>query len=327
MPDGRVDALSREVAAACRDWGFFVVLGHGIPDATVTRVAEASRAFFGQPAERKAAVRRTDDAPLIGYHEAEYTIKDVRDWKEVYDVHPRCPPPGETLRGDLVLENKWPQDLPGFRQMANKPYYSLEDFFLRLKKCMSCHALEEYGKEMEILAFKLLGLLARSLSLRPDRLHGFFKDQTTIMRLNYYPPCPNPGLALGHSAHRDGSAFTIIYQDDVGGFDIRRRTDGQWLRVKPIQGSFIVVIGEIIQVWSNGKYKSLEHRASLNAEKERFSIPFFFNPASSTTIEPLPETVRNEDPPRYSSYNWGEYYGSRRKGSSTTYAGATIAKA
>nr|CAB3489848.1 unnamed protein product [Digitaria exilis] len=227
-----------------------------------------------QRRHRKAAVRRTDDAPLIGYHEAEYTIKDVRDWKEVYDVHPRCPPPGETLRGDLVLENKWPQDLPGFR------------------------------------------------------LHGFFKDQTTIMRLNYYPPCPNPGLALGHSPHRDGSAFTIIYQDDVDGFDVRRRTDGEWLRVKPIQGSFIVVvIGEIMQVWSNGKYKSLEHRASLNADKERFSIPFFFNPASSTTIEPLPETVRNEDPPRYSSYNWGEYYGSRRKGSSNSYAGATIAKA
>ena len=102
-----VDALAAEVGAASREWGFFVVVGHGVP-------AEAQRAFFALPAERKAAVRRSEAEPL-GYYESEHT-KNVRDWKEVFDLVPREPPPPAAVAdGELVFANKWPQDLPGFR--------------------------------------------------------------------------------------------------------------------------------------------------------------------------------------------------------------------
>ncbi|AQK64242.1 gibberellin 20-oxidase4 [Zea mays] len=97
---------------------------------------------------------------------------------------------------------------------------------------------------MEELAFKLLELIARSLKLRPDRLHGFFKDQTTFIRLNHYPPCPSPDLALGVGRHKDAGALTILYQDDVGGLDVRRRSDGEWVRVRPVPDSFIINVGE-----------------------------------------------------------------------------------
>ena len=73
-------------------------------------------------------------------------------------------------------------------------------------------ALEEYAAAMEELAFKLLELIARSLNLRPDRLHGFFRDQTTFIRLNHYPPCPSPDLALGIGRHKDSGALTILQQ-------------------------------------------------------------------------------------------------------------------
>jgi isopenicillin N synthase-like dioxygenase len=103
-----------EVGAASRDWGFFVVVGHGVPAETVARATEAQRAFFALPAERKAAVRRNEAEPL-GYYESEHT-KNVRDWKEVYDLVPREPPPPAAVAdGELVFDNKWPQDLPGFR--------------------------------------------------------------------------------------------------------------------------------------------------------------------------------------------------------------------
>ncbi|KAL6867676.1 hypothetical protein ACP4OV_015700 [Aristida adscensionis] len=285
-----VDALAAEVGAACRDWGFFVAVGHGVPEATVARAVDAGRAFFALPAARKAAVRRTERSPL-GYYDAEH-IRNVRDWKEVFDMFPReLPPPAD---GELVFQNKWPDgDLPEFRE-----------------------ALEEYAAAMEELAFKLLEVIARSLSLRPDWLHGFFKDrgdQTTYMRINSYPPCPSPDLVLGIGRHKDSGALTILLQDDVGGLDVRRRPDGEWVRVEPVHGSLIVNIGDIIQVWSNEVYQSVEHRASVNSEKRRFSIPYFFNPGMQTVVEPLQEMVSEGNPSRYNAYNWGEFFITRRK--------------
>ncbi|KAL6867675.1 hypothetical protein ACP4OV_015699 [Aristida adscensionis] len=290
---GVVEALAAEVGAACRDWGFFVVVGHGVPEEAVARATAAQRAFVALPAESKAAVRRSEAAPL-GYYESEHT-KNVRDWKEVFDLVPREPPPppppaaAAVSDGALVFKNKWPEDLPGFRE-----------------------ALEEYAKAMEELAFKLLELIARGLSLRPDRLFGFFKDnQTTVLRLNHYPPCPSPDLALGVGRHKDYGALTVLYQDDVGGLDVRRRSTGEWVRVKPVPNSFVINLGDIMEVWSNNIYQSSEHRVSVNSEKERFSMPFFFNPASYTVVEPLEELVSEENPPKYNAYNWGDFFCTR----------------
>ena len=173
-------------------------------------------------------------------------------------------------------------------------------------------ALEEYAEAMEELAFKILELIARSLNLRPDRLHGFFRDQTTFIRLNHYPPCPSPDLALGVGRHKDAGALTILYQDDVGGLDVRRRSDGEWVRVKPVPNSFIINVGDIIQVWSNDRYESAEHRVSVNSAKERFSMPYFFNPASYTMVEPVEELVSEGNPPRYNAYNWGDFFSTRK---------------
>ncbi|CAL4934755.1 unnamed protein product [Urochloa decumbens] len=284
-----VDALAAEVGAASREWGFFLVTGHGVPAETVARATAAQRAFFALPAECKAAVRRSEAAPL-GYYESEHT-KNVRDWKEVFDLvmhEPTTPPAG----GEVVYENKWPEDLPGFRE-----------------------ALEEYMEALEELAFKLLELLARSLNLKPDRLHGFFKHQpTTFFRLNHYPPCPSPDLALGVGRHKDPGALTILYQDDVGGLDVRRRSDGEWVRVRCVPDSFIINVGDTMQVWSNDRYESAEHRVSVNSARERFSMPYFFNPAADAVVEPLGELVGEDEPPRYSAYSWGEFFSTKLSG-------------
>ena len=169
---------------------------------------------------------------------------------------------------------------------------------------------------MEELSFKLLELIARSLKLRPDRLHGFFKDQTTFIRLNHYPPCPSPDLALGVGRHKDAGALTILYQDEVGGLDVRRRSSdgggGEWVRVRPVPESFVINVGDLVQVWSNDRYESAEHRVSVNSEKERFSMPYFFNPVSGAIVEPLEELVSDDDPPRYDAYSWGEFFSTRK---------------
>lgn len=112
---------------------------------------------------------------------------------------------------------------------------------------------------MEKLAFQLLELISLSLGLPAQRLNGFFKDQTTFIRLNHYPLCPSPELALGVGRHKDAGALTILYQDDVGGLDVKCKSNGEWVRVKPIPGSYIINVGDLIQV-SNGLYMQNTHQ-------------------------------------------------------------------
>ena len=115
---------------------------------------------------------------------------------------------------------------------------------------------------MEKLAYKLMELIALALGLPADRFHGFFNDQTSFIRLNHYPPCPTPELALGVGRHKDGGALTILAQDDVGGLEVKRKTDGEWVRVKPTPDAYIINVGDIIQVTlsniqiNSAKYKS-----------------------------------------------------------------------
>jgi len=182
-PPGAADELAAEVGAACRDWGFFVAAGHGVPEAAAARAVEAGRAFFALPPDRKAAVRRTERAPL-GYYDAEHA-KNVRDWKGVFDIFPRELPPPDTPSadgGELVFVNKWPGDgdVPGFRlslarscltrllrggRPPNGQSLAMTLFLLPTQRELTLfhrEALEEYAAAMEKLAFQLLELLARS---------------------------------------------------------------------------------------------------------------------------------------------------------------------
>jgi isopenicillin N synthase-like dioxygenase len=113
---------------------------------------------------------------------------------------------------------------------------------------MTRQACEEYTREVEKLALKLLGLIARSLGLPENRFNSYFKDQSTRIRLNHYPPCPSPQLALGVGRHKDGGALTVLAQDEVGGLEVKRKTDGEWIRVRPKTNAYIINVGDIMQV-------------------------------------------------------------------------------
>jgi len=109
--------------------------------------------------------------------------------------------------------------------------------------------IEEYVQEVEKLSFKLLEIIALSLGLEAKRFEEFFiKDQTSFIRLNHYPPCPSPHLALGVGRHKDIGALTILAQDDVGGLEVKRKADQEWIRVKPTPGAYIINVGDLIQV-------------------------------------------------------------------------------
>lgn len=108
--------------------------------------------------------------------------------------------------------------------------------------------MEGYAREVEKLAYKLLELISLSLGLVADKYHGCFKNQLSMVRLNHYPPCPFPDLALGVGHHKDSSALTVLSQDNVGGLQVKRKSTGDWIPVKPTPGAFIINVGDIVQV-------------------------------------------------------------------------------
>jgi isopenicillin N synthase-like dioxygenase len=288
------ERLVSEIGDACAKWGFFQVINHGVPSEYRQRIESASRKFFSLSKEEKLKVKR-DEANPLGYFDAENT-KNVRDWKEVFDFYIQSPtiiptshePEDKELK---ELINQWPQYPPELREVS-----------------------KEYAEEMMKLCFKLLELISLSLGLPADRMNGFFnKDHICTIRLNHYPPCPIPHLALGVGRHKDIGALTVLAQDDVGGLEVKRKTDGEWIFVKPIPDAYIINVGDIIQVWSNDKYESVEHRVKLNSERERFSIPFFFFPAHYTWVEPLQELINEQNPPKYKAYNWGKFFTTRKR--------------
>ncbi|XP_024980540.1 protein DMR6-LIKE OXYGENASE 2-like [Cynara cardunculus var. scolymus] len=288
-----LEDLVADVRNACKNWGFFQVINHGVPIESSEKVKSAAKRFFDQTAEEKRKVRR-DEANPLGYYDTEHT-KNVRDWKEVFDFTVEVPttmPASHDPDDEQTTEyrNQWPLHPPDLRK-----------------------ACEEYVKHVQKLSFKLLELISLSLNLPANRLEPFFsKDQTTFVRLNHYPPCLAPDLALGVGRHKDAGAMTILAQDDVGGLEVKRKTDGEWIFVKPTPNAFIINVGDIIQVWSNDTYESVEHRVRVNSTRERFSIPFFVNPAHYTVVEPLAELTSESNPAKYKAYNWGKFFATRK---------------
>ncbi|CAI9104398.1 OLC1v1003060C1 [Oldenlandia corymbosa var. corymbosa] len=284
--------LVSEIGDASQKWGFFQVINHGVPSEYRERIELVSRKFFALPKDEKLKVRRDEVNPL-GYYDTEHT-KNVRDWKEVFDftvdnptIIPASPEPDDQEIREL--RNQFPQNPPELREVC-----------------------EEYTQEILKLCFKILGLISLGLGLPKNRLDDYFKDQTSFLRLNHYPVCPSPDLVLGVSRHKDAGALTILAQDDVAGLQVKRKTDGEWILVKPIPDAFIVNIGDIIQVWSNDKYESVDHRVMVNSDKERFSVPFFFNPAHYTWVQPLEELINEESPSKYKAYNWGKFFATKK---------------
>ena len=280
----------RAIDEACRTWGFFHVTRHGIADVILADLLAAARAFFGQPTQAKRSILRTAENPW-GYYDQELT-KNTRDWKEVFDFGPADPA--------RSLVPRWPAGQPEFEVAVRNYFAACED-----------------------LSRRLLGAIARNLGTPPgDLLRGFGAAHTSFVRLNYYPACPTPsapaGLSpavggyLGINHHTDAGALTVLVQDDQPGLETFH--DGRWHLVRPRSDAFVVNIGDIVQVWSNDRYRAALHRVIVSTEKERFSAPFFFNPSYDTNYAPLPATIDAAHPARYRPINWGEFRALRHAG-------------
>lgn len=90
----------------------------------------------------------------------------------------------------------------------------------------------------------------------------------------------------------DSDLLTRVLQvNEVQGLQIRGRGDGRWVPVKPAEGALVVNVGDIFEIFTNGRYSSIEHRAVINMEKERLSVAAFHSPSVHATIGPLREVM------------------------------------
>lgn len=285
-----------QIAEACRSWGFFQVINHGIPDTLIGDVRSQMHAFFAAPADQKSKLMRTRDNPW-GFYNNELT-KNQRDKKEVYDfTHDGVDP----IYGQC---NRWPV---------------AED---RFKSVMM-----SYFDACTKLSLKLLEAFCLGLNLPADFLHAeFVGDHTGFVRLNYYPvedPMSNINMEylsdadLGVHHHTDAGALTVLLQDEVGGLQVYR--EGYWHDIPPVDGAMVINTGDMMQVWSNDVYRAAIHRVKAMEIRGRYSIPFFFNPAAGCRVKPLPTTVSDNNPAGYAEIEWAGFRGQRTDGDYADY--------
>ncbi len=277
---------------ACREWGFFQVVGHGISPELLDAVHARMREFFALPLDEKRAIERTA-TNAWGFFDRELT-KNVRDWKEIFDVGPAAP--GGPVGGSLP---QWPSSLAAFRPTIQAYYAACERLARRLVSALAAG----------------LGVPAQSV------LRAFGPGHTSFLRLNYYPPCDDPAPAdaptmpaagrLGVHHHTDAGALTLLLQDEHPALQVQR--DGRWYLVEPRPDALVVNVGDVVQVWSNDRYRAALHRVLASRTAARYSAPFFFNPTADTRFAPLLPPGAGQRP-HYRPIPWAEFRAARAAG-------------
>ncbi|KAJ6839002.1 protein DMR6-LIKE OXYGENASE 2-like [Iris pallida] len=267
--------IIREIGMACRTNGFFQVKNHSIPETTIDAMLNVAKEFFRLP-ESERLKTYSDDTSKTTRLSTSFNVntEKVSNWRDYLRLH--CYPVEQYV-------NEWPSNPQNFRDVVS-----------------------EYSKQVRELTLILLGAISESLGLDGDYMEKALGKQAQQMAVNYYPRCPQPELTYGLPRHKDPNAITILLQDGVSGLQVLR--GGKWVAVDPIPDTLVINIGDQIQALSNDRYKSVLHRAVVNSDRERISIPTFYCPSPDAVIEPPRLLVGKEHPPIYRSFTYAEYY-------------------
>ncbi|KAF5741405.1 ACC oxidase 3 [Tripterygium wilfordii] len=247
-----------KIKDACENWGFFELLNHGIPYELLDTVERMTKEHYRKCMEQRFKEYVTSK----GLEAAQTEITDI-DWESTFYL----------------------RHLP-HSNIADIP--DLDHHYRNLMK--------EFALKLEKLAEELLDLLCENLGLEKGYLKKVFygsKGPTFGTKVSNYPPCPKPDLIKGLRAHTDAGGIILLFQDDkVSGLQLLK--DGQWIDVPPMRHSIVINLGDQLEVISNGKYKSVEHRVIAQTDGTGMSIASFYNPGSDAVIYPAPALVEKE---------------------------------
>lgn len=264
-----------QLERACRDWGAFHVINHGVPVELLGEMRRLGRSFFEDcTMDQKLSYGCDPTSPASeGYGSRMLVASNdtVLDWRDYYDHH--------TLPLSRRDPSKWPHFSPNYRKVV-----------------------ADYSDQMNALAEKLLCLISESLGLPPSCIRDAIGEFYQNITVSYYPPCPQPELTLGLQSHSDMGAITLLIQDDVGGLEVLK--DGKWVLVNSLCDAIFVILADQTEMITNGQYKSAPHRAITNGKKARLSVATFHDPAKMKIVSPAFE------PPKYRPVRYGDYVSS-----------------
>lgn len=276
--------VAKKIGKICEEVGFFYVKNHGVSKDLVERMYRAAEDFFNLPIEVKQRLNVANSGlTLRGYiptYAENVDPENTRDLKEVFEFGEH-----QDEVSPFFGPNPMPSELPEFKETC-----------------------ESYHSAMLKLARKLVSAIALSLDLPADYFEAMQRKPITYQRLLHYPP--QEGVVsqeeIGIGAHTDYGFLTILSQDSVGGLQVRNRA-GEWISAPPVEGTFIINSGDLVQVFTNDRYSSTVHRVVNNTGRERYSIPFFIDLDFDAVVEPVPTCVSAENPSKYSPFTCGEH--------------------
>lgn len=260
------------VRSACLDVGFFYVVKHGIDNKLQEKVFKKLGQFFTLPAKKKDEIHRKDG--FRGYfcqgeeHSPQYSCAE---WKEGIYYFSEFKDISED-RSEAVFcgHNPWPKEeyVHGFQQV-----------------------IQEYFEKTQALASKILSCIALSLGLSKDFFNQKFTQQPFAqIGLFHYPPHTTVKRdcdVWGVGRHTDYGVLTILLQDDVGGLQVETK-DGSWIEVPPVPGSFVINLGDILEVWTRGAVRAAPHRVKVSSTHNRLSVAMFYAPGFDCVVMPIP---------------------------------------
>ncbi|XP_057842674.1 jasmonate-induced oxygenase 2 [Cryptomeria japonica] len=256
------EKVLKQLAYACENWGFFQIVNHGIPESLMEAMMNVGKAFFALSVEEKQAYAALPGLIMQGYG-SKYIAREgaTRDWRDYIYL---------LLQPHSIRDyDYWPSDPSDFREVVHN-----------------------YSEEALKLAKRLMGAFSLNLGLPQNYLETFIVQPYQNMLINYYPPCPEPELTAGFYAHSDIGMATLLLQE-TGSKALQIRKIDKWVPVVAASGALLVNIADQVEIISNGRYKSIEHRVVADKDKPRISIPVFCDAAPHAIIKPAPELLES----------------------------------
>ncbi|MHB1064346.1 MAG: isopenicillin N synthase family dioxygenase [Georgenia sp.] len=262
----RAAEFQDQLRAATRDFGFFYLVGHGIPRSLSTELMSVAKRFFALPEAEKLAIEKIHSPHYRGYSRVgdEFT-KGARDWREQVDIGPEGAPraasddePWAVLAGP----NLWPTALPEFRA-----------------------TVEAWLVHNERIARTLLRSWLLALGQAPDLLESAFREPDARLKVVRYPEAPDDTRDQGVGEHKDFGALTLLFvEPGKGGLQVEK--GGEWIAAEPVDDALIINIGELLEAATDGYLRATNHRVvSRPGEGDRISVPYFFNPDLGRSLD------------------------------------------
>lgn len=300
-PSGK-RAVADAVAEACREIGFLVIAGHGIPQATIDRAVERCLAFYDLPQAVKDRWHPTGPARQRGYHAfatrgLAYTLGDDTppDLRETVFLGPVDDHRAHYVHISEAETAYAPNTIPTEPEGVDT-------------------ALIAMYRAYERLAADLMRIFAVALDLPEDYFAPLIDRHFSILSAHHYPALtepPKPGQ-LRTGAHTDFGALTILAMTEAtGGLEARTR-DGSWAPVRPGPGELVVNLGDMMERWTNDRWVSTLHRVSnppdlRDAMSRRLSIGYFMHPNYDAEIRCIPSCLGPGEQPRHPTITAGEH--------------------